>query len=167
MNNRIVTAIVLSMASLAFSQTTQPTTQPTIAPADQLLNQMLRTGGNNPRPLQPIVDAPAMDRTSGAAAVAPGAASLSVMREGSFIIDRVGRMTKSADGHSQEFTFDSDGKSMQDPPLVILPNLKLMAMENAVKGSNRDLRFRVTGMLTEYNGRNYVLLEKVLVVPDN
>jgi hypothetical protein len=41
-----------------------------------------------------------------------------------------------------------------------------MAMENAVNGSNRDLKFRITGMVTEYKGRNYILLEKVVVVPD-
>jgi hypothetical protein len=55
---------------------------------------------------------------------------------------------------------------MQDPPVVILPNLKLMGMEQAVKNSSRDLKFSITGMVTEYNGRNYVLLEKVVVVPD-
>jgi hypothetical protein len=41
-----------------------------------------------------------------------------------------------------------------------------MTMEDAVKSTNRDLRFRVTGMLTEYRGRNYLLLEKVLVPPE-
>ena len=41
-----------------------------------------------------------------------------------------------------------------------------MQMENAVQGSNRDIRFRVTGMVTEYKGRNYILLDKVVVVPD-
>ena len=65
-----------------------------------------------------------------------------------------------------EFTFDSDGKTMKDPPLVVLPNLKLMAMENAVTGSSRDLRFRISGTVTEYKGRNYILLDKVVVVPD-
>ena len=50
--------------------------------------------------------------------------------------------------------------------MLILPNLKLMSMESAVTSADRDLRFRVTGMVTEYRGRNYVLLEKVVVVPD-
>jgi hypothetical protein len=39
-------------------------------------------------------------------------------------------------------------------------------MEDAVRSSSRDLRFRVTGMITEYRGRNYILLEKVTVIPD-
>ena len=39
-------------------------------------------------------------------------------------------------------------------------------MEEAVKGANKDLRFRISGMVTEYRGRNYVLLEKVVVMPE-
>ncbi len=89
-----------------------------------------------------------------------------MLREGSYLVDRVGRLNRTSDGSQAEFTFDSDGKTMKDPPVLILPNLKLMAMENAVTSANRDLRFRVTGMVTEYRGRNYVLLEKVVVVPD-
>jgi hypothetical protein len=65
-----------------------------------------------------------------------------------------------------EFSFEADGETLRDPPLIVLPNLKLMAMENAVQASRRDLRFRITGMVTEYRGRNYILLEKVVVVPD-
>ena len=50
--------------------------------------------------------------------------------------------------------------------MIILPNLKLELMEQAVSNSNRDLKFRVTGMITEYHNRNYLLLERVVVVPD-
>ena len=55
---------------------------------------------------------------------------------------------------------------MQDPPLLILPNLKLQAMEDAVSSSNKDQSFRVSGLVTEYRGRNYLLLEKAVVIPD-
>jgi hypothetical protein len=165
----VVVTFVFSASSRA--QTTQPAaTQPSDArsmPAGQLLDQMLRPQGAGAAPLQPLPDAPAPDRTSGANAVAPGAAQMSVIREGSFIVDRTGRLTKSADGQQYEFTFDADGKNMKDPPVIILPNLKLMAMETAVNASSRDLQFRITGMVTEYRGRNYVLLEKVVVVPDS
>jgi hypothetical protein len=89
-----------------------------------------------------------------------------VLREGTFIVDRTGRLSSGADGQGWEFTFESDGRAMRDPPLIILPNLKLMAMEAAIRNNTRDLRFRVTGMVTEYGGRNYILLEKVVVVPD-
>ncbi len=99
--------------------------------------------------------------------VVPNAAQPQTLkREGDYVRDRLGRLTKSADGSQEEFTFESDGRTMQDPPVIILPNLKLMAMENAVNASNRDLRFRITGPVTEYKGRNYILLEKVSVVQD-
>ena len=48
-------------------------------------------------------------------------------------------------------------------PVLILPNQKLQQMEDTVKSVNRDLAFRITGMVTEYRGRNYILLEKVLI----
>ncbi len=170
---RIITplaALVCLCTATALAQTTQPaSTQPSdkILPTDQMLNQMLRTpGANAARPLQPVSQQPAIDATTGAGAVAPSAASMQVMREGTFIVDRTGRLARGADGQSWELVFESDGRAMKDPPFVILPNLKLMAMEDAIKSQSRDLRFRVTGMVTEYGGRNYILLEKVVVVPD-
>jgi hypothetical protein len=153
------------------AQKTSPTTRSTISatmPASDVLEQMLKPPADAPtRPIRPQgTGAAPNDSTSGAAAVGPGAPQLTVMREGSFLVDRTGRLTRSADGQNWEFTFESDGRTMKDPPVVILPNLKLMTMEQAVKSANRDLRFRITGMVTEYNGRNYVLLEKVVVPPE-
>jgi hypothetical protein len=150
--------------NICLAQTTQPTTasQPS---AQQVASQLLSSVPTD----KPLSAAPAgshTDATSGSAAVAPAAPVVTVLREGSFIVNRVGRLTRSADGQQMEFTFDSDGKTMKDPPLVVLPNLKLMAMENAVTGSSRDLRFRISGTVTEYKGRNYILLDKVVVVPD-
>jgi hypothetical protein len=107
-----------------------------------------------------------VDRTIGAGAAAPGAPSITVLREGSYLVDRTGRMKHSADGRDMEFTFVSDGRTLRDPPIIILPNLKLMAMETAAAGNTRDLLFRITGMVTEYRGRNYILLDKVVIVPD-
>ena len=162
-------ALTVLISTLVFAQATQPSTRPTerVLPADQMLNQMLRpSAGPVARPLQPITQAPAIDATSGSAAIAPSAPSVQVLREGTFIVDRTGRLSRGADGQTWELTFESDGRAMRDPPLIVLPNLKLMAMENATKAQSRDLRFRVTGMVTEYGGRNYILLEKVVVVPD-
>jgi hypothetical protein len=131
-----------------------------------MLNQMLMPKSAAPKPLQPNGDAPETDKTTGRGAVAPNAPTLAVKREGDLIVNRVGRLTRGADSQQMEFTFDADAQAMQDPPVVILPNLKLMLMEDAVKSSSRDLRFQITGVLTEYRGRNYVLLDKVVVVSD-
>lgn len=158
---RTIAAIVLAVlltSTLATAQTTQPSNE-------ERLNQMLQPpAGGAARPLQPTTS-PSIDRTS-ASAVAPGAPAVTVLREGTFLVDRTGRLSRGSDPQSWEFAFEADGKTMRDPPVVILPNLKLMAMVDAVKNANRDLRFRITGMVTEFNGRNYVLLEKVLVVPE-
>lgn len=163
------------MSSLAMSliavgvlaqDATLPATQPAEVPAADLLNRMLKPPGDAPAPLQPIVLPPPPNSVTGWGAIAPNAATQPVIREGTFITDRTGRLTKSADGLHEEFTFDADGQAMQDPPMIILPNLKLELMEQANTGSNRDLKFRVTGMVTEYQNRNYLLMERVVVVPD-
>jgi hypothetical protein len=161
-------AIPNADSAVLAAEKTEPATQPSgpLSP-DRMLDQMLQQnpGPNSARTIRPTT-ARSTDRTSGAAAVAPGAMTMNVLREGTFLVDRTGRLTRAADGQTWEFSFDSDGRAMKDAPVVILPNLKLMSMEQAAKSSNRDLRFRITGMVTEYNGRNYVLLEKVVVVPE-
>jgi hypothetical protein len=155
-----------TLATLAVAQT-PPSTQPSV---DDTLNRLLAPSGSGApaaQPLQPQRPAtPPVDRTTGAAAVAPGAESLPVLREGSYVVDRTGRLTRSPDGQWWEFTFESDGRALRDPPMLVLPNLKLMAMEDAARASSRDLRFRITGQVTEYRGRNYVMLEKVVVISD-
>ena len=135
-------------------------------PAEQILNQMLVTSPKVAPVPRAATMAPMIDRTTGDHAIAPGAPAILVRREGSQIIDRVGHLTHTPDGMQPQFSFDSDGSAMEDPPLIILPNLKLAIMENSVQAQNKDLRFRVTGMVTEYRGRNYILLQKAVVIPE-
>lgn len=182
MKYAFVALMMAGVASSAWGQTTQPsstapanaaTSNPTVAApdqstqssADQLLNRLLQPSKSDGTVLQPS-NIRSTDRTSGSGAVAPAAPSITVLREGSYLVDRTGHMTRSSDGRDMEFTFISDGRTMRDPPVIILPNLKLMAMETAAAGSTRDLLFRITGMVTEYRGRNYILLDKVVIVPD-
>lgn len=156
------TAVIGGSIMLTYAQTTRP-----VEPAKDVLNQMLSPDkNNNVRPLQPMTPPPAADASSGAGAVAPNAPKLNVLREGSYIVDRVGRLVKSGESQQWEFAFEADGQALKDPPVVVLPNLKLMLMEDQLKETRRDLKFRVTGMVTEYRGRNYVLLEKVFVVAE-
>ena len=51
--------------------------------------------------------------------------------------------------------------------MILLPNLTLMMVQDELKNSSRDVRFRVSGVVTEYVGRNYLLLNKAVVVADN
>jgi hypothetical protein len=169
----IAVVIDLTLAGgVAAGQTTQPSDAPaTPTPTpDQVLQQMLNPNGTDknapilPQPAPSAIVAP--DSTSGAGALAPHAPPVNLLREGTDIIDRVGRIQKNDDGGQVQFVFDSDGRTLRDPPVIILQNLRLMGMEDAAKAANRDLRFRITGSVTEYRGRNYILLDKAVVVQD-
>jgi hypothetical protein len=160
----IVALAALILPAVANPPATQPATDATAtAPsAEQLMNQMLKPPPTTAKPLQPKVDAPTFNKSTGAGGVIKTPPT-ALLREGTFIFDRVGRLTHNADGTQAEFTFQADSKTLADPPVIILPNLKLMTMEDLVKAQNRDMLFRVTGMVTEYRGRNYLLLEKISV----
>jgi hypothetical protein len=106
-----------------------------------------------------------VDETSGAGAVAPNAQPRTLLREGTLLLDRVGRLTRGEDG-KLEFTIDADGRGMADAPLVLLPNRALARLEGAVQTSYRDLKIRASGEVMEYRGRNYLLLQRWSVVPD-
>lgn len=172
MKTPILLLVLLTATAWCAGDNAAPTTQPVTQPdnqslsAEQMLHQMLQPLPSTAQPLQPGSRSTTVDKTSGNGALPPNAPPVTVMREGTFLVDRVGRLSRSNDGTQEEFIFESDGKTLKDPPVIILPNLKLMTMENAMVGANRDLRFRITGVVTEYRGRNYVLLDKVVVVPD-
>jgi hypothetical protein len=151
----------LMLCSSAFAQTTRPA-EPTTP--DQMLRQLLSPARPSAKPLEPVTFP--QEDTTNKTAVAPKVENQNLIREGSYLSDRIGRLTKTPEGQS-ELTFEADGFALKDPPMLILPNLKLMAMETFVKNSSRDLKFHIYGMVTEYNGRNYILLEQVVVKQDD
>ena len=184
----VVPLIALFLTSIATAQTTQPaapsippapvvtavpatrpaTSRPTNQSAEDMLRQMLQPQGQTAQPLKPLPDLPpAVDSTSGAGAVVPDAQPQKVTREGTLLLDRIGRLTPSADGKTFELTLESDGVALSDPPLILLPNRKLMQLEDTVKASYADQKFRVSGEVTEYRGRNYLLLQRWNVIPDS
>jgi hypothetical protein len=164
--------LVLPTAPVQPPPAPAPTTNHAVStePAEQMLNEMLApVEAPPPTPMATLptpVEAP-VDSTSGNGAVAPQAAALPLVREGTNMADRIGRLSRSADGKDEQIVFDSDGRNMRDPPMIILPNLKLISMEEAVLAYNKDLRFRVSGVVTEYKGRNYILLLKAVMMADS
>jgi hypothetical protein len=107
------------------------------------------------------------DVTSGKGAVAPEAPEMPLLREGSFIVDRTGRLVRAADGSGTfEFAFDADGRALKDPPVMLLPNLRLELMEKQVEVAGKALRFQVTGQVTQYRGRNGLLIERATPIAD-
>ena len=151
--------------------TTEPTTQPTTAPADDTpqamdaegaLDRMLRARPGTARPIQPVTPQEGTLRPR-RSDVAPQTPSVPLKREGDMIVQRVGHLQAMPNG-AFEFRFDSDGRQLHDPPMTILPNRRLADMEAALTRAGGDLRFQVTGMVTQYRGRNYLLIEKAAEV---
>ena len=177
---------LILVACLAQAQTTQPvavapapatqptpqavlTTRPTNRSAEDMLRQMLQPQGQAAQPLKPIPDLPPqVDMTGGVNAVLPNATTQPLTREGSLLLDRVGRLTPGADGKSFELTLEGDnGTLLADPPLVLLPCRKLMQLEDQVENAYLDQKLRVSGEVMEYRGRNYLLLQRWNVIPDS
>jgi hypothetical protein len=160
----LTTVFVLSIATNAGAQTTQPSTP--AASASERMNRLLTSPPTAGDPLPQLPAGPTIDASTGKAAVAPAAPALPLVREGTHLIDRIGRLNHTPDGQQASFTFDTDGKAMADPPMIIVPNLKLQSMEGAAAGRAADVHFRISGTVTEYKGRNYILLDKAVVLSD-
>ena len=90
-----------------------------------------------------------------------------ICRDGYMVIDRVGRLTYYPDAQQWLFAFEADAASLAEPPVEVLPSQLLEVMEKLQRKSSRALRFRISGQVTKYQNRNYILLRKVLVVYDS
>ena len=171
----VATAAVATVAAAQDSATTRGTTTRGAAtrqadPADRVLDRMLRDNATRDagqdRELDRDPSGRQFDRSTGTGdqAVAPDTRAQRLLPEGSFVVDRPGRVVESGAG-ALEFVFDADGQGQAagDPPMLLLPNLNLQALEKAWN-ADQDRRFRITGRVTEYRGRNHLVLEKVVVL---
>lgn len=84
-----------------------------------------------------------------------------LLPEGHFVRDRRGRLIHIAS--QWMFTFESDGKALADPPILLLPNGWLEKMELDAGTRSDSVVFSVSGEVTVYHGKNYLLLRKVLM----
>lgn len=84
-----------------------------------------------------------------------------LLPEGHHISDRRGRIVRS--GEQWVFVFESDGKALADPPITVLPNSWLEKIEVGLTARGAGAIYRVSGEVTCYHGRNYLLLRKVLI----
>lgn len=80
----------------------------------------------------------------------------------SMVIDRVVRILPEQKEGWWSAYFEGDN-TLQEPPIRILPGRMLERAEALVTGSRGvAVRFRVSGMVTEYNGKQYLVLCKLL-----
>lgn len=146
-------------------QTPQPTTRPGEQSAEEMLRQMLQPQREAAQPLRPASDGTAGEMEEGEARETPSATGQPLVPDGTPLLDRVGRLTPGPDG-TMEFTLESDGRILADPPMLLLPNRKLQQLEDRLRTSYRDLKVSVSGEVTTYRGRNYLLLSRWTAVQD-
>ena len=89
-----------------------------------------------------------------------------IWKDGYMIINRVGRISYYPEAQQWLFSFEADAASLAEPPVELLPSQLLAMLEQLQAKSSRPLRFRISGQVTKYQSRNYVLLRKALVVYD-
>lgn len=90
-----------------------------------------------------------------------GAGNATVQREGEAVIARVGRVTRSVDGH-WAFAPENDGASVDgadaaSPALTLLPCRNLERIETLTERYGSMLHLTLSGRLSVYEGRNYLL----------
>lgn len=86
------------------------------------------------------------------------------VREGDPVINRMGRLVKDAKG-TLLFVYESDATALNEPPLILLPCMKLEQME-LVAAKRPNVKFTVTGEVTVYRGKGYLLLRKAMLHRD-
>jgi len=171
----IAMASVATMACAVTLWAQSPTTQPSGASnksahavattqpqAQQVLDRLMRQAPPT-TPLKAMPAPKSVHKPKPQPSVAPNrnARDQRLMPEGSYISDRRGRLVRQ--GSDWLFAFESDGKALADPPILLLPNRWLEKMETDVTASPDAMVFRVSGEVTSYRGRNYLLLRKVLI----
>lgn len=87
--------------------------------------------------------------------VARPASSRRVIREGSFLTNRRGRLTR--EGRDWLFEFDRDARGVAEPTMIVLPGQRLTEMERLIESRVESLTFVVSGEVFVYRGRNYLL----------
>ena len=83
-----------------------------------------------------------------------------LMREGQYINGVAGRLER--DGPWWTIVFESDSPGTPQPPMRLLPNQKLENMTRAQEASTEGIVFEVSGELTLFGSRNYLLVRKSL-----
>lgn len=92
---------------------------------------------------------------------------VTVLHPETFVITgRDGRFIKDLKTGIELFTFYSDGQKMFDPPMGLIPCRMLAQLEDLSEMGNKPLRFKVSGEVTLYRGKNYLYLRTAIEVKD-
>ncbi len=84
---------------------------------------------------------------------------------GTMVVDRVVRIYPEEKSSWWAARFLGDN-TLREPPLRLLPCPQLEEAEDLVRATARHLQFRISGEMTQYKGRQYLLLRKLMVERD-
>jgi hypothetical protein len=140
----------------------KPSDEPKPAPSDAsdpdaMMKSMEKSAASRDT-ARPIVApaAPAPAPTAASDTPAPAMGSGKAQREGTFIASRRGRLIRQPTGE-WNLTFDADASGKSDAPMPLLPCLNLMAMEKLAERGGESATMSVSGVVTFYKGKNYLL----------
>lgn len=124
--------------------------------AEIVLEEMLKRRSENP-----LIKADASTEEQGGVVVMEGDDVLAggkkkLLREGSFVVSRRGRLSRTGGGTNWLFVFESDN-GVTDPPMYLLPCRKLEVMEKIYGEYGDAAVFVMTGQVFVYHGANYLM----------
>jgi hypothetical protein len=86
------------------------------------------------------------------------------MPPGAMVFNRLGRLIREPGATWWTFRYESDKGVLYEPPMRVLPNQQLEAMENILENSpSESIRFVVSGEVVQYHGQEYLLIRKKIV----
>jgi ABC-type cobalt transport system substrate-binding protein len=159
----LVLVLVIALVVVSLLQAQQDSqSSPSDKSQEQVLQELLKDP--TPKPVtQPIQGSDEVTIPS-VQSVDPKAKAPLIIREGDWVINRLGRFHRQPKG-SPLFVYEADGSALSEPPLILLPSRKLELMEQLAK-QKPDAKFVIIGEITVYHGKGYLLLRKVMLHRD-
>ena len=143
--------------------------QPTEDQAEQIRRQLLLKRKKPPMieptrrpdieknlPQAPTMPAATVNIDPSVLGIAPGEKAPPLQPDGTFIVNRRGRLISSPEG-LQIFIFESDGRETPERPLILQPCKKLEGMETIVQELGDKVIFTISGQVFLYRNNNYLL----------
>ncbi|NOT01428.1 MAG: hypothetical protein HOP29_12455 [Phycisphaerales bacterium] len=121
------------------------------APTQEEIIQMFKKQTPVDEPVRPV---------GATAAAGDGTPDGSLLREGQYITDYVGRLSE--EGPWRMLRFESDSAAAPMAPIRLLPNQLLERMVRETEAASEGVLYVVSGEVTMFESENYLLLRKVL-----
>ncbi|MDK1031141.1 MAG: hypothetical protein QGD94_03980 [Planctomycetia bacterium] len=115
----------------------------------------------------PIPPIPEVDEDTFSPGVRPKQVKrVPMIAEGKRLVNREGRLVRRTTGDgaqkTEEVVFVLDSG---DKPIRLSPNKLRESMENMSDYGDKPIRFRISGLVSVYRGKNYILLSKTIMIP--